>query len=268
MPEPNRNRLRVGVLPFLATGPLGNDGLALSLSQEIGAGLARFRWFDVISPMALMNRPPLAADQRGVLASERARLCDRRRDIRRRREVSDQRPPARSDEIRKPGVERALRAWRRRALPARRGGGADRRAHRSAHPVHRGAAEAARQGRRDQSDHAGDAHDLQLGAREVRKGRRPHQRGASHRARQCHGARLGGALAHVACRPGLDQECGTRAGARRRALPQGDPDRSGQCGGAWHLRAHLLMEEGLRQRAALFRSRAALESRISPSSGR
>ena len=60
MPEPNRNRLRVGVLPFLATGPLGNDGLALSLSQEIGAGLARFRWFDVISPMALMNRPPLA----------------------------------------------------------------------------------------------------------------------------------------------------------------------------------------------------------------
>jgi DNA-binding SARP family transcriptional activator len=59
-PEPNRNRLRVGVLPFLATGALGNDNLALSLSQEIGAGLARFRWFDVISPMALMNRPPLA----------------------------------------------------------------------------------------------------------------------------------------------------------------------------------------------------------------
>lgn len=59
-PEPNRNRLRVGVLPFLATGALASDGLALSLSQEIGAGLARFRWFDVISPMALMNRPPLA----------------------------------------------------------------------------------------------------------------------------------------------------------------------------------------------------------------
>jgi DNA-binding SARP family transcriptional activator/TolB-like protein len=59
-PEPNRNRLRVGVLPFLATGALGNDSLALSLSQEIGAGLARFRWFDVISPMALMNRPALA----------------------------------------------------------------------------------------------------------------------------------------------------------------------------------------------------------------
>ncbi len=124
MPEPNRNRLRVGVLPFLATGPLGNDGLALSLSQEIGAGLARFRWFDVISPMALMHRPPLAADQRGILASERTRLCDRRRDIPGRREVSDQCPPARSDEIRKPGVERALRAWRQRALPARRSGGA------------------------------------------------------------------------------------------------------------------------------------------------
>ena len=65
MPEPNRNRLRVGVLPFLATGPLGNDGLALSLSQEIGAGLARFRWFDVISPMALMRRAAARRDQRG-----------------------------------------------------------------------------------------------------------------------------------------------------------------------------------------------------------
>ena len=54
----------------------------------------------------------------------------------------------------------------------------------------------------------------------------------------------------------------------RRALPEGDPDRSGQCGGAWHLCAHLLMEAGFRRRAALFRPRAALESRISPSSGR
>ena len=59
-PEANRNRLRVGVLPFLATGALGDDSLAVSLSQEIGAALARFRWFDVISPMALMNRPPVA----------------------------------------------------------------------------------------------------------------------------------------------------------------------------------------------------------------
>jgi DNA-binding SARP family transcriptional activator/Tfp pilus assembly protein PilF len=59
-PEPNRNRLRVGVLPFLATGALGDESLALSLSQEIGAALARFRWFDVISPMALMHRPPIA----------------------------------------------------------------------------------------------------------------------------------------------------------------------------------------------------------------
>lgn len=59
-PEPNRNRLRVGVLPFLATGALGDESLALSLSQEIGAALARFRWFDVISPMALMHRPPVA----------------------------------------------------------------------------------------------------------------------------------------------------------------------------------------------------------------
>jgi DNA-binding SARP family transcriptional activator/Tfp pilus assembly protein PilF len=59
-PEPNRNRLRVGVLPFLATGALSDESLALSLSQEIGAALARFRWFDVISPMALMHRPAVA----------------------------------------------------------------------------------------------------------------------------------------------------------------------------------------------------------------
>src|SRR5262249_33213274 len=33
------------------------EGLALSLSQEIAAGLARFRWFDVIAPVTLMHRP-------------------------------------------------------------------------------------------------------------------------------------------------------------------------------------------------------------------
>jgi DNA-binding SARP family transcriptional activator len=56
-PEINRNRLRVGVLPFLATGSPGDESLAFSLSQEIAAALARFRWFDVIAPVALMHRP-------------------------------------------------------------------------------------------------------------------------------------------------------------------------------------------------------------------
>ena len=51
-----RSRLRVGVLPFLAAGVPQEESLALSLSQEIAAALARFRWFDVIAPMMLMRR--------------------------------------------------------------------------------------------------------------------------------------------------------------------------------------------------------------------
>ena len=53
---PNRNRLRVGVLPFLAAGSPRDEGIALSMSQEIAAALARFRWFDVIAPVALKRR--------------------------------------------------------------------------------------------------------------------------------------------------------------------------------------------------------------------
>jgi DNA-binding SARP family transcriptional activator/TolB-like protein/Tfp pilus assembly protein PilF len=54
---PHRHRLRVGVLQFLATRAGDDQNLALSLSQEIAAGLARFRWFDVIAPGSLMRRP-------------------------------------------------------------------------------------------------------------------------------------------------------------------------------------------------------------------
>jgi adenylate cyclase len=50
---PNRHRLRVGVLPFREIDCQNEKGLGLSLSHEIAAGLARFRWFDVISPTAL-----------------------------------------------------------------------------------------------------------------------------------------------------------------------------------------------------------------------
>jgi DNA-binding SARP family transcriptional activator len=56
-PEPNRNRLRVGVLPFLATNAPGDEHLALCLGQEIASALARFRWFDVIAPVTLIRRP-------------------------------------------------------------------------------------------------------------------------------------------------------------------------------------------------------------------
>jgi DNA-binding SARP family transcriptional activator/Tfp pilus assembly protein PilF len=47
------NRLRVGVLPFLATRSPREEALAFSLSQEIAAALSRFRWFDVIAPVSL-----------------------------------------------------------------------------------------------------------------------------------------------------------------------------------------------------------------------
>src|ERR1700730_17489376 len=50
---PRRHRLRVGVLSFREIDGKNEQGLGLSLSHEIAAGLARFRWFDVISPTAL-----------------------------------------------------------------------------------------------------------------------------------------------------------------------------------------------------------------------
>jgi DNA-binding SARP family transcriptional activator/Tfp pilus assembly protein PilF len=55
--KPTSNRLRVGVLPFLAMRSPREEGLAFSLSQEIAAALARFRWFDVIAPVALSRKP-------------------------------------------------------------------------------------------------------------------------------------------------------------------------------------------------------------------
>jgi DNA-binding SARP family transcriptional activator len=55
-PAASRNRPRVGVLPFLAARSSRDEDMALSMSQEIAAALARFRWFDVIAPVAL-KRP-------------------------------------------------------------------------------------------------------------------------------------------------------------------------------------------------------------------
>jgi DNA-binding SARP family transcriptional activator/TolB-like protein len=54
---PERSRLRVGVLSFDTNGCENDQNLALSLSHEVAAALARFRWFDVISPVAMMQRP-------------------------------------------------------------------------------------------------------------------------------------------------------------------------------------------------------------------
>jgi DNA-binding SARP family transcriptional activator/TolB-like protein/tetratricopeptide (TPR) repeat protein len=51
------NRLRVGVLPFDARRSKNERNLGFSLSHEIAAALARFRWFDVITPVSMMRRP-------------------------------------------------------------------------------------------------------------------------------------------------------------------------------------------------------------------
>jgi DNA-binding SARP family transcriptional activator/Tfp pilus assembly protein PilF len=55
--SPRGSRLRVGVLPFLSMCSKKAENLAFYLSQEVAAGLARFRWFDVIAPISLMHRP-------------------------------------------------------------------------------------------------------------------------------------------------------------------------------------------------------------------
>jgi tetratricopeptide (TPR) repeat protein len=59
-PAPGRNRLRVAILPFEATGQGRGterwEDLAFSVSHEIAAALARFRWFDVVSPVSINSR--------------------------------------------------------------------------------------------------------------------------------------------------------------------------------------------------------------------
>jgi DNA-binding SARP family transcriptional activator len=52
-----RSHRRVGVLPFLAVPSRVDDAVAFTLAQEIAAALARFQWFDVVAPTALMPAP-------------------------------------------------------------------------------------------------------------------------------------------------------------------------------------------------------------------
>jgi DNA-binding SARP family transcriptional activator len=60
-PAPQRTRLRVGVLPLFAAPSSHDEMIAFSLSQEIAAALARFRWFDVIAPVALKRRETIVS---------------------------------------------------------------------------------------------------------------------------------------------------------------------------------------------------------------
>jgi DNA-binding SARP family transcriptional activator len=58
--SPRRHRLRLGVNSFTAED---KGSLALSLSHEIAAGLARYRWFDVITPASLRRSLSTGGDQ-------------------------------------------------------------------------------------------------------------------------------------------------------------------------------------------------------------
>jgi tetratricopeptide (TPR) repeat protein len=64
---PGGNRLRVAVLPFEGRGARQGrkkaEDLAISLNHDIASALARFRWFDVISPISLSNDNLLQREQ-------------------------------------------------------------------------------------------------------------------------------------------------------------------------------------------------------------
>ena len=69
-PLPGRHRLRVGVLPFEANDSENERDLAFSLSHEIAAALARFRWFDVITPVSMRHRPVATLLSRDALQQQ------------------------------------------------------------------------------------------------------------------------------------------------------------------------------------------------------
>lgn len=56
-PVADPSRRRVGVLPFMASDDASEERLALWLSLDISTALSRFRWFDVVAPVALMRSP-------------------------------------------------------------------------------------------------------------------------------------------------------------------------------------------------------------------
>ena len=66
-------RMRVAILPFLDRG--GADPvLAASLAMDTARGLARFRWFDVISPVSLPRLSGDPSSWAGILSGPQSRL--------------------------------------------------------------------------------------------------------------------------------------------------------------------------------------------------
>ncbi len=67
-----RGRLRVGVLAFLATGPLPGEGFAFSLGQEIATALARLRWSERHRTGVVVAQP---GEQRRIQTTQASALC-------------------------------------------------------------------------------------------------------------------------------------------------------------------------------------------------
>ncbi len=161
----HRRRLRLGVLQFLATGTRDDQNLALSLSQEIAAGLARFRWFDVIAPGSLVRRPSAHLSEDLLKRKELDYVVDgalsgngRRFQISVRLiDVTQFACPVWSDRIRI--------SHRRIASIRRTGHGAHRGTNRPSYPVYRGAAETSETLRGDRITAARDAAHVQHGTR-------------------------------------------------------------------------------------------------------
>src|ERR1043166_1069639 len=128
----------------------------------------------------------------------------------------------------------------RRVAPAQRAcHHPDRRPHRPDHSVHRRAAEPARTLRSHRAVATRHSAYLQHGAQEVRRGGATDRARARNRPGQCHGRRLGRALASVLRRSRLVARHPTHARNHAETCFAGDQARSQQRGGPGHLCSYL-----------------------------
>ena len=97
-------------MPFVPVPSDVDHNLAFSLAQEVAAALARFIWFDVVAPTALMRGPAPTFPQRRRAASSGPRLCRQRYGVMQPRHVPDQRASARPQDRRGTGLDQHVRS--------------------------------------------------------------------------------------------------------------------------------------------------------------
>jgi TolB-like protein len=249
-PLPGRNRLRVAVLPFQGKGEgkaaeRGED-LAFSLSHDIAAGLARFRWFDVVAPLSFIHSPLANYTGEGLLqrkeldyavdglVSRQGRLIQidvRLLDLSRRTQ------PVWSERFELPIFE----LHRLNEMVTGRVVG-------SVDPV-----SLFIEGQPNQRDSPASHH----GAGEVRARRRPDPSGNGNRSKERPGASVGGPLAYYPRGAGLDSGRRRNIGDCGDPVPESHRNRPRQRGSPRHLCAHVRLEKRLRRRTSLLRTFAA-----------